>query len=435
MQPRGGGGGRDRAPNINAVADLEGRPGTDSRVQADDAYWRRNLRAVWISQFTSKIGSSFATPFIAVYLNSELAVHGSRLSLWAGLAAGASGVGTAVAGPLWGALADRRGRKPMLIRALFGGALSLGLMSIAQAAWHLVALRFLQGATGGTSSAATALIAAGTPRRHVARALGTLSSAATLAGAIAPLLGGVSAATVGLRYGFLASGALVLLSLLPVLLVVREGHSTRSNQAISHGGLRPDPPARTAAGAVAVVLTGQLLMNFGYFAAQQLVVVRLLDLLPPRAASTATGVGFAAAGITATIAAVFYPRLTTRLGYRTLASAAAVGLGAAIVVCAIAPSATGIMIGLLAIGLTYGGLAPLLSAMLGLATPRQKQATIYGYSASALAIGFAAGPALSGTLASLTTPSTALYLGGILLLIFGLLVATTKSAQERAHIH
>jgi MFS family permease len=176
-------------------------------------------------------------------------------------------------------------------------------------------------------------------------------------------------------------------------------------------------------------------MNFGYFAAQQLVVVRLLDLLPPRAASTATGVGFAAAGITATIAAVFYPRLTTRLGYRTLASAAAVGLGAAIVVCAIAPSATGIMIGLLAIGLTYGGLAPLLSAMLGLATPRQKQATIYGYSASALAIGFAAGPALSGTLASLTTPSTALYLGGILLFIFGLLVATTKSAQERAHIH
>ena len=84
------------------MADRARRPGTSTTAQPDHAYWRRNLRAVWISQFTSKMGSSFATPFIAVYLSSELAVHGAQLSLWAGLAAGASGVGTAIAGPLWG---------------------------------------------------------------------------------------------------------------------------------------------------------------------------------------------------------------------------------------------------------------------------------------------------------------------------------------------
>jgi MFS family permease len=66
-------------------------------------------------------------------------------------------------------------------------------------------------------------------------------------------------------------------------------------------------------------------------------------------------------------------------------------MGVSIVICAVAPSVTGVVIGLLTVNQAYGGLAPLLSAMLGLATPRERQATIYGYSASCLAVGFAAG--------------------------------------------
>jgi hypothetical protein len=78
---------------------------------------------------------------------------------------------------------------------------------------------------------------------------------------------------------------------------------------------------QTEVRAVTVVLVGQLLMNFGYFAAQQLIVVRLLDMLPPRTAGTVTGVGFAAAGVAATIAAIMYPRVSVALGYRRPVSA------------------------------------------------------------------------------------------------------------------
>ncbi|TMD78479.1 MAG: multidrug efflux MFS transporter, partial [Chloroflexi bacterium] len=55
-----------------------------------------------------------------------------------------------IASPIWGLLGDRLGRKPMLIRSMVGGAITVGLMFFAQTPLQLVILRFLQGATSGT---------------------------------------------------------------------------------------------------------------------------------------------------------------------------------------------------------------------------------------------------------------------------------------------
>lgn len=377
------------------------------------------MRAVWASQFAAKIGSSFVNPFIAIYLSTDLHIHGRSLATWAGVVAGASGVGTALAGPLWGHLADRRGRKPMLIRALLGGALSLFLMGLTRSPWQLVALRFTQGAMGGTSSAATALVTSDTPRSQLANALGTLSSAATLASAIAPLLGGIGAATIGLRYGFFISAGLVLISAVPVILAVRE---TRRYPAAP----QPQPRRSTTRGAlveqllsarVLRVLLSQLLLNFGFFSVQQLVVVRLLDLLPSTAAGLATGAGFAASALAATLTAVTYPRLHRRYPFPRLTAVAAAALAAGAATCGLAPSAWGILVGLLVVGSAYGGLSPLLAAMLGLAAPAESQARIFGFSASSLAIGLAVGPPISGLVATATNPTVGLLLAGFALIV------------------
>lgn len=388
-------------------------------VTNEVAPWRRNLHAVWLSQFTAKIGSSFVNPFIAIYLSTELGIRGGALALWAGVVAGASGVGTAVAGPLWGVLADRHGRKSMLLRALLGGALSLALMALTRSAWQLVILRFTQGATGGTSSAATALVAAGTPRTHVAGALGTLSSAATLASAAAPVLGGIGAATIGLRYGFAISGGLVLLSAVPIVFLVKDSRPADRDRSAVRWRLAFTPP-------VIVVLACQFLLNFGYFSTQQLVVVRLLAALPAKPASFAVGVGFTAAAIASTISAVGYPRLTARHGYRLLAGIAAVGLGTGAAICGLAPTASGILLGLVAVGLAYGGLSPLLAAMLGLAVADKVQATVFGFSASSLALGLAIGPPVSGALAAATTPTVALIIAALSLALSGVLITASR---------
>ena len=64
----------------------------------------------------------------AIYPESGRAHYGAGCILGAGLAA--SGLGAAmffIISPVWGILADRFGRKAMVMRAMFGGAIILSL--------------------------------------------------------------------------------------------------------------------------------------------------------------------------------------------------------------------------------------------------------------------------------------------------------------------
>ena len=113
-------------------------------------------------------GFSFAFPFLSIFISQDLGVHSNRdLYLWTAAAASASGLSMGIASPIWGVMGDRYGRKPMLLRSMIGGALTVGLIYFAQTPTELLVLRFLQGATSGTVAAATALVAAETPRNRV----------------------------------------------------------------------------------------------------------------------------------------------------------------------------------------------------------------------------------------------------------------------------
>src|SRR6202043_216572 len=142
-----------------------------------------------------------------------------------------TGLGLAGATRFGGGLADRSGRKPMLVRAMIGGGISVGLMGLAQSALQLTVLRGIRGASSGTVAAATALVATETPAEHLAWALGILSSAISLGSAVGPAAGGLAANLVGLRAIFLGGGALLLVATVPVLLMVRESPRRMSRAA------------------------------------------------------------------------------------------------------------------------------------------------------------------------------------------------------------
>src|SRR5439155_20450705 len=132
------------------------------------------------------------------------------------------------------------GRKPMLLRSMLGGAITVGLIFFVQNPTELIVLRFLQGATSGTVAAATALVAAETPRHRVGWALGVVTSAVALGGAIGPVVAGLAGAAFGPRAGSLGLAAPLLISPVPVLWSVRESDwRTRV-------GPRPTTPATIA---------------------------------------------------------------------------------------------------------------------------------------------------------------------------------------------
>src|SRR2546427_6055180 len=185
--------------------------------------WRRTLVALWFAEFTAIFGFSFAFPFLSIFISQDLGVAPGRdLDLWTAAAGSVSGLAMAIASPIWGVLGDRFGRKPMLIRSMLGGAITVGLIFFVQTPIQLVVLRLLQGATSGTVAAATALVAVETPRNRVGWALGVVTSAVALGSAIGPVVGGIAGAYFGLRLVFLGGGVLLMIAMLPVPLVVRE---------------------------------------------------------------------------------------------------------------------------------------------------------------------------------------------------------------------
>jgi DHA1 family multidrug resistance protein-like MFS transporter len=128
----------------------------------------------------------------------------------------------ALIAPVWGMLSDRYGRKIMVTRAMFGGAVIICLMGFIQNVYQLTVLRAIQGMLTGTVPAATTLIASGTPSNRRGYALGMLQMAVYLGSTVGPFLGGLIAGRLGYRATFWVTGVLLLAAGILVSLLVKE---------------------------------------------------------------------------------------------------------------------------------------------------------------------------------------------------------------------
>jgi len=374
-------------------------------------------------------GFSFAFPFLSIFISHDLGVpQGRDLDLWTAAIASVSGLSMAIASPIWGVLGDRYGRKPMLLRSMVGGALTVGLIFFARTPTELLILRLLQGATSGTVAAATALVAAETPRSRVGWALGVVTSAVALGSAIGPVIGGLAGAAFGLRLVFLGGGVLLLLSTLPVFFIVRESPRRRL-EGPRLGTLALIDQRPGARRALSVLIGAQGLVSVVNSATQLLVVLRLLEMVSSGVAAV-TGVAFGLAGVASSAAAVFYTQVTRRLGYVRTTALAAVLAAVAIALIGVAPWAAVVVAGVALNGLFSGVVIPATASMIGLETPPEAQSTVFGANASSVALGFAIGPLVGGGVAATAGVPTALVVVAVLALVLAALVAA--GAREPA---
>ncbi len=346
---------------------------------------------------------------------------GRDLDLWTAASASASGLSMAIASPIWGVMGDRYGRKPMLIRSMLGGAISVGLIFLAQTPLQLVILRLIQGATSGTVAAATSLVAAETPRHRVAWALGVVTSAVALGGAIGPVVGGLAATAFGLRLVFLGGGILLLISTIPVFLVVQESER-RIHEGPRLGALATIRQRPGTVRALAVLIGAQGLVSAVQSATQVLLVLKLIEIAGS-AASAAAGFAFGAAGIKNSAAAVGYTRITRAAGYVRTTALAALLLAGAVGLLVLAPSAVAVVAVFGIAGLLNGTVIPATASMIGLETPAEAQSTVFGLNASSVALGFFFGPLIAGGVAATAGVTTALGVAAVLALALSALLA------------
>ena len=388
--------------------------------------WRRNLWAIWAAQILAIVGFSLRVPFLPFYL-ADLGVRGDEaLALWTGMVnAGGAGV-MMVAAPLWGILADRHGRRPMLIRAAFAGAATVGLMALATQPWHLLALRLVEGAFTGTVTASTVLVASTTPKARLGYALGMVQTAVFAGASLGPLFGGVLADRIGPRPTFLAASACLAVSGLLVVVFVRERFVPAPRAARPAAG---PPPARLRASG-GFLLAGPMLVLVGLLfgvrmassAVQPIVPLYVLQLAPDIGdASSLAGLTLGALGLTSAVSAVFLGRLGDRRDHRhVLLVSTAVG-GALYLPMALAREPWH-LVGLMALfGVAAGGIVPSANALVAEATPVERRGTVFGVTAAASSAGGFVGPLLgAGVAAALGFRAPFVLTGAILLALAAL---------------
>lgn len=184
--------------------------------------WKKNLFVLSIAVFIAGIAFSEIMPFLSLYINTLGNFSHQQLNFWSGIVYSGTFIVSAVVSPWWGKLADKKGRKPMILRAGIGMSVVIACMGLVQNVWQLLLLRMLQGVFAGFISNSNALVATETPKINSGQALGTIASATTAGTLLGPLVGGALTSIFSYRITFMITGGLLLLCSILVLFFVHE---------------------------------------------------------------------------------------------------------------------------------------------------------------------------------------------------------------------
>ena len=411
-----------------AGAPINGKPpAAERRVN-----WKKNLAVIWLSQFLSIAGFSFAMPFAPYYIQDLGVTDPARLKFWVSVFAAATPLTLAVFSPVWGALADRYGRRLMLLRANFAGAVVVALMGLTPNVQVLVLLRLLQGMFTGTMTAAQTMVSVNTPERRSGLALGALSAAVFSGGMAGAFIGGFVADLFGFRHAFIAGGGLLLSAGLLVLFGTTESVDREGDAEDAPARLKPAADEMAAVMPILVLIVAMAFVRQFDSAFLPLLVQDIHGSL--RGVSVWTGALSAAGGIAGLLAGPLLGRLADRISPPRIGKLSALGAGLLMI-----PQGLAAGFGLLfaaRFGTVFcaGGLDQVFQLWLAKITPAERRGLVFGWSGTARSIGWIIAPLASGVVAAELDIRSVFFAGAALYvaLIPGIGLAVRRLQRTRA---
>lgn len=363
--------------------------------------WRVNLISVWFGCFFTGLAISQILPFLPLYISQLGVTSHEALSMWSGLTFSVTFLISAIVSPMWGSLADRKGRKLMLLRASLGMAIAILLQAFATNVWQLFLLRGVMGLTSGYIPNAMALVASQVPRERSGWALSTLSTA-QISGVIGgPLMGGFMADHVGLRAVFCITAALLVVSFLVTLFLIKEG-------------VRPTikKSERLSGKAVFASLSHPALVISLFFTTMVIqlcngsigpILALFIKSMVPDSSNIAFLSGLIASvpGISALISAPRLGKLGDRIGTERILMATLIF--AVVLFFAMSWVTTPLQLGVLRflLGFADGAMLPAVQTLLVKYSSDQITGRIFGYNQSFMYLGNVAGPLMGATVSAM----------------------------------
>src|SRR5471032_918379 len=385
-----------------------------SYAERNAPYWRRNLFVCVFGSFTTLLSLSMLLPFLPLYVQQLGVTSPAAVVQWSGVAFGATFLGTAVTAPIWGRLADRYGRKPMLVRAAIGMAIVMSMIGLAHSVVELVVLRLIAGLIGGFASASIVMIGTQAPRERAGWALGILSTGALAGNLVGPLIGGFLPGWIGIRGTFFAGGAMIAAAALLVMLLVREDfHRESDAKKRSPGAGLSGSPQRLTTLALLLTAVMVLLVNMSIEPIITLYIAQLgvaTDHL-----TRVAGIVMAASALGSVLTAARLGALADRIGGWNVIIGCLIATGLLMLPQAFVTQwwQLAILRGLM--GMTIAGLLPDIAKLVRHSVDERDSGKMLGYLQSAQFSGQVIGPLLGGQIGAHVGLHAVFFVTGFLL--------------------
>lgn len=368
---------------------------------SETQHWQRTLWTMVGVQFVMSISFSILSPIMPLFLPELGVVSREAVDVWAGVLASITSFVAIFTAPLWGSLADRYGRKLMVLRSTLGIALFTLLMGLAQSPWHMVAIRAGMGALAGFNSAATLLVSTQVPEQRLGSSLGWLGTGQLVGSLIGPIIGGgVADLTGSYRIPFFFAGVISLVAFAGTWWFVPERFTPPTGPRQRRSLLAGISVLTRTRGLVPLIVV-MLMAQFATQAVQPVVTLFVQEMLGDRPdLATLGGLAFSVTGMAGVLAVPMLGRRSDIIGYRTVLLICLFGAALFTAPQAVPLGYWAFVAERFGLGLFVGGILPAANSLIGRLTTVTSRGFVYGMVSSAYFVGNTLGPLTGGTIAA-----------------------------------
>lgn len=382
--------------------------------------WKRTVYISLVCVFCTAFGVSQLAPILPLYFHDLGVQTPETMSLWSGLATGATYIIVCLAAPFWGRVADKKGRKITLIRSSFGMALCNVLIAFQTTPEGVVLIRLVQGLVSGFYSASITLIASESPIERTGWALGLLASANLAGSLIGPLLGGYIADTVGIRNDFIIVGTLMGLAGVLATIFIHENYVPQPNpEKLSIRKLKEQIPEFNS---IVALCVASFIYAICIMSLQPVISVYIKGIVPSDTENLAfiAGAVFSAMGIAQLMSSSPLGKLVDKIGPRKVLVVSLIYVGILNIPQAYVSDVYQLAIIRFLQGFGLGGMLPALNTYLSSKTPREFTGQVFSYNQSCLFFGYFLGSVGGASLMAWLGFTTLFWVSGGLFIISAL---------------
>jgi len=360
--------------------------------------WKRNQAAITAAAFVGFTGFTLVMPFLPLYIRELGVTEVGDIALWTGMTLGVSPAIAALTAPLWGRVGDRFGNKLLVQRSLVSFIVVMVAMAYVTKAWHLFALRAIQGFFAGYGPLTLSMAALSAPRDKVASAIGIVQTAQRMGPTLGPVIGGMLAPAVGLRNAFFVAAGFYVIAFILLTVLYRDPPR-----------VAPTANRRQRTPFASILAFENFLLVMLVLFGLQLVDRSFGPVLPlylgqigfsPGEVPVMAGILFSILAFTAALGNQLSARLLKRHSPRAVIAWAVLVAAAALALFTVSTAVWLLAVSMAAVGLCIGTSITTAFAAGNAVIPRDVHATAFGFLTGASLIGVAVSPVMSGLVAA-----------------------------------